>query len=64
MGNSNNSSKTFKTELEEQHIDLLLENTSFTREQILDWHSGFLVTFIKNIFKFEQNSKFFCIFFM
>jgi hypothetical protein len=37
--NQTNNSKV----LSEKDIKLLLDNTSFDREQILDWHSGFLV---------------------
>ncbi len=48
MGNNNSSSKKFNSQLEEEHIELLLQNTSFTREQILDWHSGFLVKSLNN----------------
>lgn len=31
------------TVLSEQEITTLLNNTSFDREEILDWHKGFLV---------------------
>jgi len=40
MGNKN--AKQDKTVLDEKDITLLLENTSFTREQILEWHKGFI----------------------
>lgn len=40
MGTDN--SKPVPKVLSEDHIDLLLENTSFNKEEILDWHNGFL----------------------
>lgn len=48
MGNKNakrqtNNSNNSKV-LSEKDIQLLLDNTSFDRSQILDWYSGFLVT--------------------
>lgn len=51
MGNANgrDSSKD-GTVLSEDEIATLLSNTSFDREEILDWHKGFLVsiTFLHN----------------
>lgn len=34
------------TVLTENEIVMLLNNTSFDREEILDWHKGFLVSYI------------------
>jgi hypothetical protein len=54
MGNryskSNNSG-----ELEERDIELVMENTSFTRQQIKDWHTSFIV---RDLIRFRpfQNS--------
>ena len=42
MGNK--TSRGEKVILDEKDISLLLENTNFTREQILEWHKGFLVS--------------------
>lgn len=33
------------TVLSENEIETLLNNTSFDREEILDWHKGFLVKY-------------------
>lgn len=43
MGNQNSVGKDL-TVLSEEQIMVLLNNTSFDREQILDWHKGFLVS--------------------
>jgi hypothetical protein len=32
------------TELVEEEIQLLLSNTRFDRKQIVDWHTGFIVS--------------------
>ena len=52
MGNTSNkngsSKKNDQTKLSEEEINLLLANTSFKREEILQWHTGFIV----NIFFF------------
>lgn len=42
MGNSSGK-KTDPTKLTEEEINLLLANTSFKREEIIQWHSGFIV---------------------
>lgn len=42
MGNKQ-IKKESKLNLSEKDITLLLDNTTFTREQIIDWHRGFLV---------------------
>ena len=34
------------TLLTENEIVMLLNNTSFDREEILDWHKGFLVSYL------------------
>jgi hypothetical protein len=34
--------KSIKTELTEEEFALLLKNTHFNREQILEWHQGFI----------------------
>ena len=44
MGNKQ-VKKTSKLVLSEKDLMVLLDNTNFTREQILDWHCGFLVGF-------------------
>ena len=44
MGNKQ-AKKSSKLVLSEKDITVLLDNTNFTREQILDWHCGFLVCF-------------------
>jgi hypothetical protein len=46
MGNKQtNKQKASKLLLSEKDITVLLENTNFTRNQIVDWHSGFLVIY-------------------
>jgi NACalpha-BTF3-like transcription factor len=47
MGNK--SAKQDKTVLDEKDITLLLENTNFTREQILEWHKGFIVSCLSRL---------------
>ena len=44
MGNISRrkSSQTLK-ELSNEQLENLLNNTSFDKDQILDWHNGFLV---------------------
>ncbi len=41
MGGRNSKVKNF--ELDEYDIKYLLDTTNFTREQIEEWHSGFIV---------------------
>ena len=41
MGSKNTKEKRF--ELDEYDIKYLLDTTNFTREQIEEWHSGFIV---------------------
>ena len=48
MGNKQ-AKKSSKLVLSEKDLIILLDNTSFTREQILDWHLGFLVSFLVKI---------------
>ena len=36
-------SKIKDSTLTEQEIDSLIENTSFSREEIIQWHEGFIV---------------------
>lgn len=54
MGNNNNSNKSSAsgsikkpdpTKLTEEEINLLLANTSYKKEEILQWHAGFIVSF-------------------
>lgn len=45
MGN-NGGKKKNPAELTEDEIQLLLANTSFTREEIKKWHEGFIVSII------------------
>jgi Ca2+-binding EF-hand superfamily protein len=45
MGNKQGK-KSSKLVLSEKDLIVLLDNTNFTREQILDWHLGFLVCHI------------------
>lgn len=42
MGNKNTKSPS---KLDEREIQLLISNTNFTREQILQWHSAFLLEY-------------------
>jgi hypothetical protein len=42
MGNKA-AKKKDSTKLTDQEISLLLTNTSFTREEIMQWHAGFIV---------------------
>ena len=43
MGNAQSDDKKDYTKLTDDEVQLLLENTSFNREQIRKWHDGFLV---------------------
>jgi hypothetical protein len=45
MGSDASKSKKRATELTEEEIQLLLKNTHFNRQQIMEWHQGFLVSF-------------------
>jgi len=45
MGSDTSKSKKRATELTEEEIQLLLKNTHFNRQQIMEWHQGFLVSF-------------------
>lgn len=40
MGNDN--SKKSANQLTEEEINSLMENTSFSREEIIQWHAGFI----------------------
>ena len=44
MGSNSSKSKKRATQLSEEEIQLLLKNTHFNRQQILEWHHGFLVS--------------------
>lgn len=44
MGSDASKSKKRATQLSEEEIQLLLKNTHFNRQQILEWHQGFLVS--------------------
>jgi hypothetical protein len=44
MGSDTSKSKKHATDLAEEEIQLLLKNTHFNRQQILEWHQGFLVS--------------------
>jgi hypothetical protein len=49
MGNSQH--REALVDLTEDHIQMLLDNTSFSREEIIDWHNGFLViSFVFTLF--------------
>lgn len=39
---SKSDKKNAKTELTDEEIELLLKNTHFNREQIVEWHQGFI----------------------
>ncbi len=54
MGNKS-SKKKDPTKLTEQEIQLLLSNTSFSRDEIVQWHAGFIVS--------SKFDKLFCIFY-
>ncbi len=43
MGSDTSKSKKHPTQLTQEEIQLLLKNTHFNRQQILEWHQGFLV---------------------
>jgi hypothetical protein len=47
MGSDTSKSKKRATQLTEDEIQLLLKNTHFNRQQIKEWHQGFLVSEIK-----------------
>jgi hypothetical protein len=36
--------------LTEEEIDFLLTNTHYNREEIIEWHQGFVVRFISSLF--------------
>ena len=60
MGNkvySNNSQ--VQTELTEENIQFLLNNTSFDREQIHDWHRGFLKESPSGLMNFNEFVNFY-----
>ena len=42
--NKSSSKKVDPTKLTDEEINLLLANTSFKREEILQWHAGFIVS--------------------
>ena len=44
MGSDTSKSKKRATQLTEDEIQLLLKNTHFNRQQIKEWHQGFLVS--------------------
>lgn len=48
MGNKDSKKKETKS-ISESEITLLVNNTSFTREEILQWHQGFIVVFLEII---------------
>lgn len=39
---NNSNNKKNATELLEDEIQLLLKNTHFTRDEIIEWHQGFI----------------------
>jgi hypothetical protein len=56
MGNIAGKAETLNyKELTEEQLKILLNNTAFDRDQILDWHKGFLV--IKSKFTFESTCR-------
>ena len=48
MGSDASKSKKRTTQLTEEEIQLLLKNTHFNRQQIKEWHQGFLVSRLIN----------------
>ncbi len=48
MGN-NSAKKQSHLKISEEQMNTLLANTSFSREEILQWHEGFIVS-LKFIF--------------
>jgi len=52
MGADSSKSKKRATQLTEEEIQLLLKNTHFNRQQIMEWHQGFLVSSV-----FSCNNK-------
>ena len=63
MGNKANKQMVSENDaqfvLSEENIKLLVDNTHFTRQQIEEWHSGFLVfdLILLFFFFFELNKK-------
>lgn len=43
---SKNSAKHNPNELHEQEIDFLLKLTHFNRKEIIEWHKGFIVSYV------------------
>lgn len=41
MGNDANSKKS-PSQLSEEEINSLMQNTSFSRDEIVQWHAGFI----------------------
>jgi hypothetical protein len=50
------SNSPVSTNLTEEDIQMLLANTSFDREQIHDWHRGFLVRLVYYLKDFDSNA--------
>lgn len=44
MGNKDSKKKKAKS-ISESELTMLVNNTSFSREEILQWHQGFMVIF-------------------
>lgn len=44
MGNKDSKNKKAKN-ISETELTMLVNNTSFSREEILQWHQGFMVIF-------------------
>ncbi len=62
MGSDTSKSKKRATQLTEEEIQLLLKNTHFNRQQIKEWHQGFLVS--NQVYKYRiknMNRKLFYI---
>lgn len=66
MGSETSKSKKRATHLAEEEVQLLLKNTHFNRQQIMEWHQGFLVSvfvfvfFVENqcLYRFKQSQLF------
>jgi len=51
MGHKSSKQKKDLTHLSEEEIDRLTKNTTYSRQQIQDWHQGFL--------RYKEEKKYF-----
>lgn len=61
MGHKGSKHKKDLTNLSEEEIDRLTKNTTYSRQQIQDWHQGFLryeqIKRTSKLFSFRFNTK-------